>query len=62
VRLNLQHLTFIDSQGIRALLQIRAMLGGGELILSAPRSTVLKTLELSGLDQIPEIRIEPGLG
>jgi anti-sigma B factor antagonist len=59
IRLDLQNLTFIDSHGIGALLQIRGALGGGELILSGPCGEVLRVLELTGISQIPEIRIEP---
>jgi anti-anti-sigma factor len=59
VRLDLQNLTFMDSQGLQALLRIWEALDGGELILSGAGGEVLRVLELTRIDQITGIRIEP---
>ena len=59
--LDLGHLGFVDSTGIRVLITAgrRARNEGCSLILRAPNRSVRKVLELTGLDQL--MVIEPGL-
>jgi anti-sigma B factor antagonist len=56
LRLHMEHVTFIDSTGIRGLLRI-AEAYGGELELVAPHPTVRKVLRVLGLDATPPLRV-----
>ena len=51
--LDLSGLTFMDSTGIRVILQAEnhASLHGAELIVVRPRDSVMRVLELVGLDE-----------
>jgi anti-anti-sigma factor len=60
VRLDVRELTFMDSQGIRALLEIRKSLDGGNVVLVAPCDGVRQVLEITGLVQAGAVRLEPG--
>ena len=52
--IDLSDVTFMDSQGLNALVRAHAALtaDGGELRLRAPSGPVLSALSLSGLDQV----------
>jgi anti-sigma B factor antagonist len=53
VRLDLSGLTFMDSTGVRLLIQIRnALEGKGKLILLSPTDNVAKVLRLIGMDDL----------
>jgi anti-anti-sigma factor len=56
LRLHMEHVTFIDSTGIRGLLRI-AEAYGGELEVVAPHPTVRKVLRVLGLDVKPPLRV-----
>jgi anti-sigma B factor antagonist len=49
--LELDGTTFLDSSGLGALLEVERELreGGGELLLRAPHSSVVRLLEITGL-------------
>ena len=51
--LDLSELTFMDSTGIRLILQAsqRALMQGAELVVVRPPDTVMRVLELVGLDE-----------
>ena len=53
---DLSELTFCDSSGIRALMQIRAdaLAAGKKLLLSSPTPPVRRVFELAGVDLIFE--------
>jgi len=51
--LDLEALRFIDSTGLRGLLEVRDAAGGdGRVVLRSPGPPVLRVLELTGLDQV----------
>jgi anti-anti-sigma factor len=54
VVLDLQALTFVDSSGMRGLLELRRRIidPGGHLVLRRPRPNVRRVLEVSGLDEV----------
>jgi anti-sigma B factor antagonist len=53
VSLDLSQLTFMDSTGVRLLIQIRNSLEGkGTLILSSPAPNVEKVLRLIGMEEL----------
>jgi anti-anti-sigma factor len=56
LRLHMEHVTFIDSTGVRGLLRI-AEAHGGELEVVAPHPTVRKVLRVLGLDSTPPLRV-----
>jgi anti-anti-sigma factor len=49
--------TFMDSQGIRALIQSASTMVGGTLIVHGVRGPVKKVAELTGLDRIPGLHL-----
>jgi anti-anti-sigma factor len=51
--------TFMDSQGIRALIQSASTMEGGTLIVHGVRGPVRKVAELTGLDRIPGLHLVP---
>ncbi|MTD46358.1 anti-sigma factor antagonist [Conexibacter sp. W3-3-2] len=55
--LELSDLRFVDSTGIRVILDLRTerLADGGRLILRAPTPAVLRVLELMALDTVLEI-------
>jgi anti-anti-sigma factor len=56
--LDLDTVTFIDSAGIRALLQVADLLGDdGCILLHAPQRRVLRVLEIVGIGSAPNIHI-----
>jgi anti-sigma B factor antagonist len=59
VELDLSGLSFMDSTGVRLLIQIRnALEGKGKLILRSPTDNVAKVLRLIGMDELG-IDLEP---
>jgi anti-anti-sigma factor len=59
VALDLSEVSFIDSQGIRAFIQIaRSLDGRGRLILRAPSAEVRKLFEIVGVSRFPNIAVE----
>jgi len=58
VILRLGRLDFMDSSGMRALLQIAQALGpGGRLVIHSPSPAVAKVLEIVGANQFPGFAI-----
>jgi anti-anti-sigma factor len=59
VVIDLEQVTFMDSQGLRALLlgQLAVQEGGGTIVIRRPGRTVLAAMQVAGLDGI--LRIEP---
>ena len=56
--LNLAQLSFVDSMGLRSLLQLaRELENTGKLLLDSPQRAVARTIELVGLEQAPNIAI-----
>jgi anti-sigma B factor antagonist len=56
--LDLSDLEFIDSSGIRALIQVAQLLHGrGRLILESPRGAVARVLEIVGADRWPDVEV-----
>jgi anti-anti-sigma factor len=51
--------TFMDSQGIRALIQSASTMVGGTLIVHGVRGPVQRVAELTGLDRIPGLHLVP---
>jgi anti-anti-sigma factor len=56
--LDLSELTFMDSSGLRLLIEVAHQLeGSGKLILLAPSGIVRRVLELTQLDRIPNLEV-----
>jgi anti-sigma B factor antagonist len=56
--LDISALTFVDSSGIRTLVQAaRELEGRGRLILRDPQVPVLRVIELMGLRRLPNLEI-----
>jgi anti-anti-sigma factor len=59
LRLVLAEVTFIDSQGIRAFIQLaRALDGRGRLVLAEPSSEVRKLFDIVRVDDFPNVIVE----
>lgn len=59
VTLLLSEVSFIDSQGIRAFIQIaRSLRGRGRLVLARPSPEVRKLLDIVRVDDFPNITVE----
>lgn len=59
--LDLADLAFLDSSGLRALIQTAMSLDGrGRLVLESPRHAVLRLIEVSGLKRLAALEIRPG--
>ncbi len=59
LRLNLEGLRFMDSSGIRALIQLCQQLGGrGRLVLHSPSGFVARLLEVIRADTFPNWVVE----
>ena len=59
VALDLSELAFIDSSGLRVLLDTVRSLGEmGTLVLRRPSGEVARVFEVSGIDQLKGIRVE----
>jgi anti-anti-sigma factor len=68
VTLDISGLRFVDSSGIRVLLQAaRDLEGRGWLVMRDPQPAVLRVIELMGLERLQNLRVsvgeerEPGL-
>ena len=58
VTLDLSELNFMDSSGLKLLVQVAHQLeGSGKLILLAPSGIVRRVLELTQLDTIPNLEV-----
>jgi anti-anti-sigma factor len=58
VVLDLSELTFVDSSGIRAILELsRAQNGDGPVIILDPTHAVTRVLEILGIEQHPAIEL-----
>jgi anti-sigma B factor antagonist len=55
--LDMSGLAFIDSSGLRALLEISHRLAGGRLILAAPSEQVVKVFSLVRVDTFPNVEV-----
>jgi anti-anti-sigma factor len=59
IALDLSELTFIDSSGLRVLLDtVRSLDERGTLVLRRPSGEVARVFEVSGIDQVEGIRVE----
>lgn len=60
VTLELSELTFLDSTGLRALIEASRLLGtSGDLVLRHPTRAVLDVLEIAGVEAAaPNLRVE----
>ena len=59
VVLDLSELTFIDSSGLRVLLDtVRSLGERGTLVLRRPSGEVARVFEVSGIEQVEAIRVE----
>lgn len=60
VTLELSELTFLDSTGLRALIEASRLLGAsGDLVLRHPTRAVLEVLEIAGVEAaVPNLRVE----
>jgi anti-anti-sigma factor len=59
LRLVLAEVTFIDSQGIRAFIQLaRALDGRGRLVLADPSPEVRKLFDIVRVDDFPNVIVE----
>jgi len=62
IALDLEELTFIDSSGIRAVVDLASsMNGAGPLVLSNVPASVQRVLDIAGLETLPGIRVEHDL-
>jgi anti-anti-sigma factor len=60
VTLLLSGVAFVDSQGIRAFIQIaRSLDGRGRLVLGRPTPEVRKLFDIVGVEDFPNIAVEP---
>jgi anti-anti-sigma factor len=58
LELDVSALEFVDSMGIRSFLRIAlALEGTGRLVLRGPPRSVARTMELVGLEKVPNIAI-----
>ena len=55
--LDLQELTFIDSSGIHAIF-MQALAREGQLVLANPSSEVVRTLEIMGIADHPQLQVK----
>jgi anti-sigma B factor antagonist len=58
---DLSDLSYIDSTGLRAIIEIAAPSPGGSVILASPQPLVQRAIEVSGLHRRTNIRLLPGL-
>jgi anti-anti-sigma factor len=59
--LDISGLSFVDSMGLRSFLRIAAALeASGKLVLREPQRSVARTMELVGIEKLPNIAISPG--
>lgn len=57
--LDVSELSFVDSAGIRLILvTCEALEGRGTVILRSPSGMVRRVIELTGIDKVPNLRVE----
>lgn len=57
--LDLRNLTFMDSSGLRVLIELSRDLGPGRsVILRAPQPGVLRLFEVAGIEELGSFRVE----
>jgi anti-sigma B factor antagonist len=57
--LDLRELTFMDSSGLRVLVDLARELGPGRaVVLRAPRPGVLRLFEVAGIERLGSFRVE----
>jgi anti-anti-sigma factor len=61
LHLDLSGLSFMDSTGIRLLLNLTER-ASGAVRIHAPSAIVERILEVAGLDRLPNLAVEPGPG
>jgi anti-anti-sigma factor len=59
--LDLQELTFIDSSGIHAIFT-QALAREGQLVLANPSAEIVRTLEIMGIADHPQLHVKPASG
>jgi anti-anti-sigma factor len=59
LRLDVHSLTFMDSEGIHALLEVSRALDGRDVVLAGPSPRICWELELTGVLDAGIIRVEP---
>lgn len=60
VTLVLSDVSFVDSQGVRAFIQIaRSLEGRGRLVLAEPSPEVRKLFDIVRVEDFPNIAVEP---
>jgi len=56
--LDISGVSFVDSMGLRSFLRIATALEpSGKLVLQGPRRTVARTMELIGIEKLPNIAV-----
>lgn len=60
--LDLEHLAFVDSSGVRALIELNMLLAGSSsrLVLARPGPAVRRLLDMSGLLTVMPLADDPG--
>jgi len=58
VIVNIAEVSFVDSSGLRVLLDAtnRAKAGGGDLVIASPQASIQRLFEISGLGQHIHVR------
>lgn len=59
VVLEMSDLTFLDSSGIRAILQFGALVPDRAVVLRNPQENVRQVLAIAGVDERTGVRMEP---
>lgn len=54
--MDLAELQFLDSSGLRSMVLARGPAGDGTVVLRSPSSSVLRLLEITGLDDVFDVR------
>ncbi len=60
VILDVSGLSFVDSTGLQAILDLSAELTSGVIVLRNPPPSLSKLLRITGLDRLDGIRVESG--
>jgi anti-anti-sigma factor len=59
ITLDLSHLKFIDSTGVRAILSASQRLSSGCIVLHGVTATVQKVFDLTGIDRAENVHVIP---
>ena len=64
VTVDLSDVAFMDSSGLKALLDFasRSLNGDAPLTIASPSRTVLRVMEIVGMTELPQIEVEAGDG